>query len=203
MSRPDEFSYFEKLAATGGWQKGRSESFSGTGSSLEATKVLRPRLADMFGSLGIRTLVDAPCGDMNWMRHLDYPFERFIGIDIAPTLISLLKSQAFPPQYYFLVANVVRDVLPKADAILCRDCLVHLSFEHIFKVRQLWKEAGFRYCFVTTFVNRTTNENIITGGWRPLNMQIAPFNWPEPLAVIDEECQDEGFGDKAIGVWEF
>jgi hypothetical protein len=38
-------------------------------------------------------LVDAPCGDMHWMRHLDCPFERCIGI--PPALIDGLRAQRF------------------------------------------------------------------------------------------------------------
>ena len=35
----------------------------------------------------------------------------------------------FRPQ--LLLADITRDPLPRADAILCRDCLVHLSFANI------------------------------------------------------------------------
>jgi len=201
MASVGDWSFFEQIAAAGGWQRGRSESLSGTGSSLEATRVLRPRLAEMLGQLSVRSLVDAPCGDMNWMRHLNYPFEKFIGIDIAPTLIGKLKSENFPPQYHFQLGNIATDILPAADAVFCRDCLVHLPYEAIFEIRRLWKIAGFRFMFATTFINRTINTDCLIGGWRPLNMQIAPFDWSQPLAVFLEDYEDASYRDKAIGVW--
>ena len=33
---------------------------------------------------------------MNWMRELDYSFEKFIGIDVVPQLIDELREQNFP-----------------------------------------------------------------------------------------------------------
>jgi hypothetical protein len=60
------------------------------------------------------------------MRRLDYPFERFIGIDILPALIDGLRAQRFPPTYHFQVGNIATDILSRADAVFSRDFLVHL-----------------------------------------------------------------------------
>jgi hypothetical protein len=47
------------------------------------------------------------------------------------------------------------------------------------------------------------NAEIRTGGWRPLNLQAAPFGFPPPEWSIDERCEaDEGrYRDKRLGVW--
>jgi hypothetical protein len=39
--------------------------------------------------------------------------------------------------------------------------------------------------------------------WRPLNLQAAPFHFPDPLALIDEKCtEDDGvYADKQLGLW--
>ena len=73
-----------------------SESISGPGSSLASTATLRAELPAVFRSFGIKRIVDAPCGDMNWMRYLEYHFDFFIGVDIVPHLIDRLRPQ-FPP----------------------------------------------------------------------------------------------------------
>jgi hypothetical protein len=200
MAEPHNWAAFDLMAQRGGFA-GSSESLSGPGSSLDATKVLRPRLADILYRLGVKSLVDAPCGDMNWMRHLNYSFEKFIGIDVSPFLISKLRAEKFPPEYHFQVGNIATDILPAADAIFCRDCLVHLPFEIILGIPDLWRAAGFRFMMATTFVKKTQNEDCKVGNWRPLNMEIAPFNWLDPIAVISEDYQDPTYGDKAIGVW--
>lgn len=200
MSSNYDWAGFDRMAQHGGFS-GSTESLSGPGSTVEVTKILRPRLADVLQRLGVRSLVDAPCGDMNWMRHLNYPFEKFVGVDVAPTLIQKLRGQNFPPGYHFQVGNIVTDILPAADAIFCRDCLVHLPYDAILKVRDLWKAAGFRFMLVTTFPEKTANEDIPFGSWRPLNMELAPFNWRNPVAMILEGYAEAPYQDKTIGVW--
>jgi hypothetical protein len=41
------------------------------------------------------------------------------------------------------------------------------------------------------------------GKWRPLNMQLPPFNFPNPICIINEKCTEgEGeFKDKSLGLW--
>src|SRR3712207_7875432 len=47
------------------------ESYSGRGSELGATESLRSYLPQLFERLNIKTFLDAPCGDWNWMRQVD------------------------------------------------------------------------------------------------------------------------------------
>jgi hypothetical protein len=43
----------------------------------------------------------------------------------------------------------------------------------------------------------------VTGDWRPINLERAPFNWPAPVELIVEECTESGgvFADKSLGLW--
>lgn len=197
----EDLSVFAKIAETNSW--GNKESKSGPGSTLAATTSLRKGLGEVLQKLNIRTFVDAPCGDMNWMRQFQYPFEKFIGIDIVPGIIEKLRTENFPPQYHFQVGNIVTDILPAADAVFCRDCLVHLPFGLILEARRLWKSAGFKFVFATTFPNTETNTDCKPGEWRRLNMAIAPFDWSTPQLIIPDA---DGLGppsnSKSIGVWQ-
>src|SRR4029077_7259276 len=49
---------------------GEPESVSGPGSSLAETAALRRELPDLLAALGVRTLLDAPCGDCHWILGL-------------------------------------------------------------------------------------------------------------------------------------
>jgi hypothetical protein len=180
-----------------------SESVSGPGSTLAATASLRQGLDSALRSLKIRSLVDAPCGDMNWMRQFHYPFDKYIGVDIVPHLIERLTEDTFPTAYHFQVGNIVTDVLPAADALLCRDCLVHLPFNAIHEAQRLWTLADFRYILATTFHAHQSNVDCDPGEWRPLNMAIAPFYWREPHMLIPDADDLAGplFQDKSIGIW--
>ena len=63
------------------------ESVSGHGSTLEATKVIRQALPVLFARYGINSVLDLPCGDLNWSRLVNWP-ETYIGADIVPQLIA-------------------------------------------------------------------------------------------------------------------
>lgn len=55
---------------------------------------------------------------------------------------------------------------------------------------------------MTTFINRPFID-IQTGHWRPISFFDAPFNFPQPLELINENCM-EGFPkflDKSLGLW--
>lgn len=178
------------------------ESVSGQGSTLKATKLLRERLPPVLRNLGISTLVDAPCGDTNWIRHMDYVFSEYVGVDVVPELIQQLQERPAPESWRFVNRDIVTDVLQSADAVLCRDCLGHLPFEHALKVVANWKAAKFHYVITTTFPGAQNRDGSL-GRWRRLDLQAAPFCFPDPIALVRE--RDERPGDpnnfKSLGVW--
>ena len=200
MASDSQALIFERIMRSRFWPS--DKSLSGEGSTIAKTIILRKRLAEAFGKLDIRSLVDAPCGDMNWMRHLDFQFDSYIGIDIVPALIERLRQDEKQSSLsrHFQIGNITTDILPLADAILCRDCLVHLPFSEIKNARSLFENAGFRYLFVTTFPNRQTNDDCAVGSWRPLNMEAAPLNWGKPIMILSED-HEPPYEDKSIGVW--
>jgi hypothetical protein len=59
-------STFAPFYAENRW--GDDESVSGPGSSLTRTAKLRRELPALLQKVGARTLLDAPCGDFNWMK---------------------------------------------------------------------------------------------------------------------------------------
>ena len=56
----------------------------------------------------------------------------------------------------------------------------------------------------TNFFERSTNQDISTGSWRTINLCKPPFNFPEPLLTILENCTegDNQFSDKSLSLWE-
>jgi len=93
--------------------------------------------------------------------------------------------------------------VPKVDLVFCRDCLVHLSFEHVFAALRQICASESQYLLTTTFVDRQQNGDIATGNWRPLNLRVAPFEFPESLLLVNEKCTEDGgqFRDKSLGLW--
>jgi hypothetical protein len=179
-----------------------TESVSGLGSSMEQTAVLRRVLPSLLKDLGVSTLLDAPCGDFHWMKELPLDVD-YIGVDIVPEAIAQNHATYAGPRRTFLVRNITRDELPRADAIHCRDCLDHLSFEDALSALRNFQRSGATYLLATTYVDRTSNDDIPTSHWRPTNLQAAPFCFPPPLQLINEQCTEEDgkWADKSMGVW--
>jgi chemotaxis methyl-accepting protein methylase len=70
----------------------------------------------------------------------------------------------------FHVINIITDHLPKADVILCRDCLVHLKLGDGLKAIQNFKRSGAKYLLSTTFPDHAENTDEFRY-WRPINLQ--------------------------------
>jgi hypothetical protein len=194
-----DFSVFDWIARENAW--GDPESISGPGSSLLATASLRRGLEEALARLEIRSLVDAPCGDRNWMKHLRYRFDKYIGIDLVPSVIERSRAVPLLPGYHLQVGNLVTDILPAADALLCRDCLVHLPYKAIEDALSLWRVAGFRFVMATTFPGHV-NSDCDPGGWRPLDLEAAPFHLSSPEILIpDNDGLLPPWDAKSLGVW--
>jgi hypothetical protein len=93
--------------------------------------------------------------------------------------------------------------LPDADLLFCRDCMVHLSNDDVLKALGTIRRSGIRYLLATTFTECDTNEDIVTGDWRIINLEKAPFNLPPPLTIVNEHCTEGGgtYADKSLGLW--
>jgi hypothetical protein len=193
---------FERIERTNLW--GAATSVSGLGSEDPATAAIREALPALLHRLRVRSLLDAPCGDAGWIGRLELDID-YIGIDIVPSLIEANRRRVAgggsPGR--FLVADITRDALPRADIILCRDCLVHLSIANIDRALAQFRMSGARFLLVTTFPEWDCNQDCEDGDWRALNMEKAPFNWPAPDALINDRCEEGGGGwrDKSLGLW--
>jgi hypothetical protein len=209
--------HFEKLARAGGgpppgevfrdihrrrhW--GGGEPVSGAGAAPDQAREIRRALPGLLRELGVATLLDLPCGDYGWMRSLDLPVTRYLGADLLPELIEPLAAALGDDRHEFLVLDLIRDRLPRADLLLCRDCLVHLSYDDIRRALTNVVRSGIPRLLTTTFPGGGPNEDIVTGDWRVLDLQAAPFRLPAPVRILNEGCTEGGgaFADKSLGLW--
>jgi hypothetical protein len=161
-------------------------------------------LVALLKRLDTRVLLDAACGDFNWARPVADAVDEYIGLDVVPELIGGLQRAAAAPGRRFVCADLTGDSLPRADVILCRDCLVHFSDHDIERALKNFHRSGSRYLLTTTFIERGGNDHIATGAWRPLDLQAAPFAFQTPLAMVDERCTHTGgiYRDKRLALWE-
>jgi hypothetical protein len=193
---------FERIHETNLW--GADTSVSGVGSELAATAAIRERLPGMLKELGVRSLLDAPCGDHRWMASLDLELDLYVGMDIVPSIVEPLQQRyRRDARRSFVLADLTRDALPRCDLILSRDCLVHFSFATLERALRNLKASGAIWLVTTTFPELERNDDIEDADWRPLNFAAPPFRWPAPAEIINERCTEANgaYADKSLALW--
>lgn len=192
---------FERIYSTNLWSD--PESRSGVGSTLDSTRVLRNGIPMALRQLEARVLLDVPCGDFTWMEHVDLSGVEYIGGDIVPSIVEKNQRLHAGESRRFVVLDLTRDILPDADVLLCRDCLVHLSYANIRAVLANVARSNIRYVLMTSFPGRRDNYDVADGDWRALDFQTRPFSFPEPRLAIVENCEEEdgSYADKSLLAW--
>jgi uncharacterized protein (DUF3820 family) len=184
---------------------GDPESISGPGSTLKETAHVRVELEDLFKKYEIRTIIDLPCGDFNWFKEIDYPFEHYIGCDIIDELIATNTKKYGSVTRHFKKIDCLNDQVDDADMILVRDLLIHFSADDILKFFGNLRRSNIKYIITSHFLNLEKNQEIVTGQGRLVNLTKPPFNFPEPQEWFLERSQvfDRKWHDsKALAVWE-
>jgi SAM-dependent methyltransferase len=167
------------------------ESLSGGGSTIRRTVKLRQALPDLLHSYNIKSICDAGCGDFNWMRHLIKctPIT-YTGVDIVGHVISRNNTEYGNSNTRFLELDIIHDIVPRADLILCRNCLFHLSFSDIRAALGNFKTSTSMYLLTTHQPKIEENVDIVTGGCRGINWTMPPFKFLDPITTISEDYSD-------------
>ena len=180
-----------------------SESLSGAGSTRFQTRVIRQKLPKLFHELGVKSVVDIPCGDFHWMRDVDLADIHYTGADVVDEMVRKNQQLFGGPLRAFECVDLITGPLPAADLVFCRDCLVHLPFEDALAAIETIRQSKCKWLLTTTFTRDTPNADLDAAGWRALNLTLPPFNLPQPTLLISEKCTEAGglAADKSLGLW--
>lgn len=197
MSKDIFTSYYKRNTWKG------SESASGPGSDYEQTKFLVPELNIMLKYLNIKSMLDLPCGDFNWMKNVDLSKISYHGADIVDEMIKKNNTKYGSENISFSVIDLVNDKLPKVDLVMVRDCLVHLPTEDVIKAIKNIQSSGSKYLLTTNFTwnHQNNNKDISVGEWRRLNLVQSPYNFKYPDRIIVEGNIQSNDRDKTMSLW--
>jgi hypothetical protein len=178
------------------------ESVSGAAATLAETKTLRDALPRIAKQQAVQSILDIPCGDFHWMQQVDFDAD-YIGADIVPDIVEENQKRYGSAKRRFVLLDATRDALPRVDLIHCRDLLIHLSTRDCWAALSNFVASGSRLLLTSHFANRRENGEIVSGDFRPVNLTAPPFNFSEPIEVINEQSAlaDHQFTDRSMALW--
>jgi len=195
---------FTEIYENNTWSSG--ESVSGNGSTLAYTSSIRNNLINIFNDYGIKTILDGPCGDFNWMKHVlnNTQISKYYGADIVKPLIDKLQAQYGSHSIEFIYRDLTRDTFPTVDLMLCRDCLFHLSYEDTYSLLNNFVQSKTKFLLTTTMYNNDLfeNSNIQTGGFRRIDLFSPPYNFTKKILTrIDDSHESEPETRRELVLW--
>ncbi len=129
------------------------------------------------------SVCDFGCGDFNIGKQLVSYTSKYVAIDIVESLIVRNKAKFKTNNLEFQCLDISKDKLPKADCIILRQVLQHLSNHEIKKIAR--KLSNYKYVILTEHIptgNFKPNKDIISGqGIRlkhnsGVDVLVEPFN---------------------------
>lgn len=178
---------FEYIYKNNTW--GSLESVSGEGSELTHTENIRQWLKNFILIKKIKNIVDAPCGDFNWMKEvIASESVNYEGIDIVKDVINENNKLYGRQNIFFRVGDILNDEISDCDLLIVRDFLFHLSYEDISKFFINIENVKFKFLLITSHISENkTNSDILTGDFRQLDMLAPPFLLSEDN-IIEKIC---------------
>ena len=156
--------YYEK------WKQSMPETVCGSGSTIKNTENVRRELPEIIKKYNIKSIFDAPCGDRNWIKTIDFDQLdcKYYGGDVVEEIVEKLSM------VNVATFDLRNDVFPNVDLWFCRDCLYHLSMEDIKLVIENAKNSNVKYILITSHIDspeqraHRLNKNITSGDYRCL-----------------------------------
>lgn len=167
------------------WGKNDSEFYSGEGSHHPDLvnpyiDVVKTFLKSFKSPL---VVCDLGCGDFNIGKQLVKYSKQYIALDIVPELIAYNASIFKADNLQFKCVDIATDNLPKADIVIIRQVLQHLSNKEIHNIVK--KLSNYKYIIITEHLPEgdfIPNKDIISGQGIRLKKQSGvnvlkpPFN---------------------------
>ncbi|SRX54313.1 class I SAM-dependent methyltransferase [Aequorivita sp. CIP111184] len=174
------------------WGGNQTDFYSGEGS--HRPEIVNPYIAAVTAFItsfkNPLTVCDLGCGDFNVGKALVTHTEKYVAVDIVPSLIARNKETFKASNLEFQCLDIAVADLPTGDCAILRQVLQHLSNAEIESI--LSKLAAYKYIILTEHIPEgdfTPNKDIISGQGNRLKVQsgvnllAAPFNFKVAEAI--------------------
>lgn len=169
-----------------------NDTVCGWGSTMEHTENIRHSLPRIIDEYNIRSINDAGCGDLFWIKHIDLRGAKYTGFDIyeRSTWPELQKEG-----WKLEIADVTKDTLPTVDLTIVRDVFIHLNNHLVLNALDKIKTYS-KYLLATNFVRNESEDVLVDNFSRivgtsmhhsKINLTDKPFNLGKPLIMIPED----------------
>ena len=163
-------------------RQSRGTSLSGPGSNAEETAGVRTVLPVLLSLMRVRTVLDVPCGDFNYMREVlsaaaTPPGIVYQGLDIVSSLVAELQATfgtpserpngPSPHRISFGRFDLALEYLWPADLVVVRDVLFHFSAERAAMVLRRIAASGCRYALIVAATHAPHGSTARERGSRP------------------------------------
>jgi len=173
---------------------GLPETHCGIGSTVRKTEIVRRLLPSVLEKFNIRILVDAPCGDYNWLKETDLSMlDSYVGLDISERNINQSYVNLYtqptskrPSHIVFKKFDALSDELPRSDAVMTRDFFQHLPLAVGKAYLDKIIASGAKYLIATSYSNQVNKDIKEIGDFRHVNLFLPPFLLPMQLSTIVE-----------------
>ena len=182
---------------------GAAETRSGAGSTMRVAWRLVDPIIDIVQGYCIGSVLDMGCGECNWQQKINWEVLRtsYLGTDVVPAIIKQNTKRYADNLMQFELSDATGPYTRQVDLIIFRDVAIHLTLKQITAALENFRASGSLYLLASNYKSTTENRDIKVGDWRPINMELAPFNMGPPLQTIQEHSTDGLFRDKQLALW--
>lgn len=139
---------FDEIYRKGYWKQG--EALSGVGSEGSWADDYCAVVADLVRSHGLKSAVDAGCGDFSIGARLAPLFQSYRALDVSPFIIARNRSlHGHLPNVQFETADLTIDPMPAADLVMVRQVLQHLTNSQIKAFLDTIDRSGARMALIS------------------------------------------------------
>lgn len=180
------------------------DTVCGWGSQLEHTHNVRSLLPRIIKEFGIKTMNDAGCGDLFWIKTIDLTGVDYRGYDAfkRSTWPALLADG-----WNLEVLDITSESMREADLVMCRDVFIHLPNNMVLNALDKFK-GRHKYLLSTNFLSPGKNDEsyafdnfnrtqTISMKHSKIDLRLPPFNLCDPLRMIIED-----YPYKSLSLWE-